>query len=87
MRAVVSGLHYRSELKRCEQFVESAEQLVSDNHSLVAVIKKCHHNNPTLQPRTGELLTRLQEMLTPAVGELGCAVVWSWSCGWFLIDC
>ena len=64
MRAVVSGLHYRSELKRkCKQFVESAEQLLSENHTLVAVIKKCLHNNPALQPRTGELLTRLQEML------------------------
>ena len=79
------GLHYRSELKRRKRFVEKAEQLLSENHSLVAVIKQCLHNNPALRPRTGELLTRLQEMLTP--GELGCAVVQSWSCGWFLTDC
>ena len=79
------GLHCRSEVKRREEFVEKAEQLLSENHSLVAVIKQCLHNNPALRPRTGELLTRLQEMLTP--GELGCAVVQSWSHGWFLTDC
>ena len=86
-------LRARSEVKRREEFVEKAEQLLSEkaeqllseNHSLVALIKQCLHNNPALRPRTGELLTRLQEMLTP--GELGCAVMHSWSCGWFLIDC
>ena len=78
-------LHARSEVKRREKFVEKAEQLLSENHSLVAVIKQCLHNNPAQRPRTGELLTRLKEMLTP--GELGCAVVLSWSCGWFLTDC
>ena len=78
-------LRARSEVKRREEFVEKAEQLLSENHSLVVVIKQCLHNNPTLRPRTRELLTRLQEMLTP--GELGCAVVQSWSCGWFLTDC
>ena len=61
----------RSEVKRREEFVEKAEQLLSENHSLVAVIKQCLHNNPAQRPRTGELLTRLQEMLTS--GELGCA--------------
>ena len=78
-------LRSRSEMKRREEFVEKAEQLLSENHSLVAVIKQCLHNSPALRPRTAELLTRLQEMLTP--GELGCAVVQSWSCGWFLTDC
>ena len=78
-------LRARSEVKRREEFVEKAEQLLSENHSLVAVIKQCLHNNPALRPRTGELLTRLKEMLIP--GELGCAVVQSWSCGWFLTDC
>ena len=78
------GLHCRSEVKRRKQFVEKANQL-SENHSLVAVIKQCLHNNPALRPRTKELMTRLQEMLTP--GVLGCVVVQCWSCGWFLIDC
>ena len=78
-------LRARSEVKRREEFVEKAEQLLSENHSLVAVMKQCLHNNPALRPYTGELLTRLQEMLT--TGELGCAVVQSWSCGWFLTDC
>ena len=62
-------------MKRRKQFVEKAEQLLSENHSVVAVIKQCLHNNPALRPRTGELLTRLQKMLTP--GDLGCAVVQS----------
>ena len=37
--------------------------------------QQCLHNNPALRPRTGQLLTRLQKMLTP--GELECAVVQS----------
>ena len=54
----------RSEVKRRMQFVEAAEQLLSKNQSLVALIKQCLHNNPAQRPRTGELVTRLQEMLT-----------------------
>ena len=59
------GDYLRSEVKRRQVFVESAEKKLSENHSLVAVIKQCLHNNPDLRPRTGELLTRLQEILTP----------------------
>ena len=55
----------RSEVKRREKFVEAAKQLLSENQSLVVVMKRCLHNNPAQRPRTGELLTRLQEMLTP----------------------
>ena len=54
----------RSEVKRRAQFVEAAEQLLSENQSLVALIKQCLHNNPAQRPHTGELLTRLQEMMT-----------------------
>ena len=61
-------LHGRSEVKRREGFLEEAEQLLSENHSLVSVMKQCLHNNPAQRPRTRELLTRLQEMVTP--GEL-----------------
>ena len=61
------GLHIRSEVKRRREFVEKAEQLVSET-SLVTVIKQCLHNNPALRPRTGELLTKMRDMLTP--GEL-----------------
>ena len=50
-------------------FVEAAEQLLSENQSLVVVMKWCLHNNPAQRPRTGELQTRLQEMPTP--GEWG----------------
>ena len=77
------------EMSRPEMCMEKAEHLLSENHSLVAVIKQCLDNNPALRPRTGELLTRQQEMLTP--GELRCVqcvcVLQSWSCCLFLIDC
>ena len=39
-------IHGRSEVKRRVQFVEAAEQLLSENQSLVALIKQCLHNNP-----------------------------------------
>ena len=55
----------RSEVKRRVQFVEAAEQLLSENRSLVALIKQCLHNMPAQRPRTGELLTKLEEMMTP----------------------
>ena len=58
-------VHGRSEVKRRAKFVEAAEQLLSENHSLVAVIKQCLHNNPSQRPHTGKLVTRLQEMVTP----------------------
>ena len=53
----------RSEVKRREKFVEAAEQLLSENHSLLIVIKQCLHNNPAQRPRTGELLTTLQRII------------------------
>ena len=59
------AIHGRSEVKRRVQFVEAAEQLLSENQSLVALIKQCLHNIPAQRPRTRELLTRLQEMMTP----------------------
>ena len=52
----------RSEVKRRAQFVEAAEQLLSENQSLVALIKQCLHDKPAQRPHTGELLTRLQMM-------------------------
>ena len=58
-------VHARSEVKRRARFVEAAEQLLSENHSLVAVMKQCLHNNPAQRPHTGELVTRLQEMVAP----------------------
>ena len=54
----------RSEVKRREQFVEKAEQLLSENQSVVAMIKQCLHNHPAQRPRTGELVMKLQEMMT-----------------------
>ena len=50
----------RSEVKRREQFMEKAEQLLSENQSLVATIKQCLHNNPAQRPRTGELVMKLR---------------------------
>ena len=57
-------LRGRSEVKRCVQFVEAAEQLLSENPSLVALIKQCLHNTAAQRPHIGELVTRLQKMLT-----------------------
>ena len=59
-------IHARSELKRREQFVKAAEQLLSENQALVAMIKQCLHNNPAQRPRARELLTRLTEVITPS---------------------
>ena len=57
-------VHGRSEVMRRVLFVEAAEQLLSENQTLMALIKQCLHNNPVQRPHTGELVTRLQEMLT-----------------------
>ena len=54
----------RSEVKRREQFVEKAMQLLSGNQSLVAMIKQCLHNKPAQRPHTGKLVLELQEMVT-----------------------
>ena len=56
----------RSEVKRREQFVEKAQQLLSGNQTLVTLIKQCLHNKPAQRPHTGELVRRLREMMTPA---------------------
>ena len=45
--------------------MEKAEQLLSENQSLVAMIKQCLHNNPALRPRTGELVMKLRGEVTP----------------------
>ena len=52
----------RTEVKRRKEFVESAEQLLSESHSLLNLIKQCLHNQPALRPRTRELVTELSEM-------------------------
>ena len=54
----------RSEVERREQFVEKTEQLLSENQSLMVMIKQCLHNNPAQRPCTGELVLELQEMIT-----------------------
>ena len=36
----------QSEVKRLEKFVGAAEQLLSENHPLLTLIKQCLHNNP-----------------------------------------
>ena len=66
-------VHARSEVKRR---VEATEQLLLENQSLVALIEQCLHNNPAQRPHTGELLTRLQEMMTPGEwNSLNCAAM------------
>ena len=56
----------RAEVKRRFVSVEAAEQLLPKNQSLLKLIKRCLHNKAALRPHTGELLTSLQEMMTPA---------------------
>ena len=55
------GLHARSEVKRREQYLEKAEQLLGEEHSLVVLVKQCLHNYPARRPQTAELVTRLQD--------------------------
>ena len=55
------GLHARSEVKRREQYLEKAEQIFGEEHSLVALVKQCLHNYPAQRPQTAELVTRLQD--------------------------
>ena len=57
-------LYGRSEVKRRENSIKLAEQLLSEDHSLVTVIKQCLHNTPAQRPRTGELMIKLREMMT-----------------------
>jgi hypothetical protein len=59
---IVQGM---SELKRRGQSVEAAEQLLPENHSLLAVMKLCLQNLPGRRPSSAELVTRLSEMVTP----------------------
>ena len=55
------GLHARSEVKRREQYLDKAEELLGEEHSLVVLVKQCLHNYPARRPQTAELVTRLQD--------------------------
>ena len=57
-------VHGRSEVKRREQYLDKAEQLLGRKHLVVVLIKKCLHNDPALRPLTEELETRLQDILS-----------------------
>ena len=61
-----SKVRGRSEVKRRFESMEAAEQLLPKNQSLLKLIKRCLHNKAALRPCTGELLTSLQEIMTPA---------------------
>ena len=63
-------LHARSEVKRREQYLDRAEQLLGEKHSLVLLIKQCLHNSPAERPQTAELVTKLQGMLGGAKGRM-----------------
>ena len=54
----------RSEVKRREQYLDKAEQLLGGKNLVVVLIKKCLHNDPALRPLTAELETRLQDILS-----------------------
>jgi ankyrin repeat protein len=58
-------VHTRREEERRLQSVKAAEELLSKNHSLLVLIKQCLRNNPEQRPDTGEMLTRLQDIIIP----------------------
>ena len=62
--------HAQSEVKRREEFVEKAEQILSKNRSVLALIKQCLHNHPPQRPHTGELVKRLGEITTTSGEQL-----------------
>ena len=61
----VVALHARSEVARRQPFVEEAEKQLSENHTLIELMKQCLHNLPGQRPRTSELVTNLEEMMPP----------------------
>ena len=65
------GLHARSEVKRCEQYLDKAEQLLGEKHPLVVSVKQCLHNYPAQRPQTKELVTRLRGILGTLRGADG----------------
>ena len=67
-------LHARSEVMRRKEYLERANKLLGEEHSLIVLIKQCLHNQPALRPRTADLETRLQDI--PSTGANG------WVAGW-----
>ena len=61
---LVQGL---SALKRREQFVTNAEQLLTENPDLLQLIKQCLHNLPKERPLTRKIVESLSRMA--AVGR------------------
>ena len=65
------GLHARSEVKRREQYLDKAEQILGEEHSLVVLIKQCLHNYPARRPQAAELVTKLQGIVSTLGGADG----------------
>ena len=57
----------RSEVKRREQYLNNAEQLLGRKHSVVVLIKQCLHDNSPRRPPTAELKEKLQDVLSTLV--------------------
>ena len=70
------GVHGRSEVKRREKSINTAEQMLGAKHSLMVLIKSCLHNSPAQRPHTEQIVSRLQQMTSVAEGNdfcvLGC---------------
>ena len=65
----------RSEVKRREQHLGKAEQLLGQEHSLIKLVKKCLHNQTALRPQTSELVPRLRDIQsTEAKGRISSSV-------------
>ena len=49
----------RSELQRREQCVTEAAQILSENDSLLSLIRECLHNTSQSRPSAGEIVRRI----------------------------
>ena len=52
----------RTEVKRREKSLEEAENILSEGHPLLRLMKQCLHNRPALRPHTRYLVRKLCEM-------------------------
>ena len=67
-------IHTCSEIKRREYYLNSAEQVLGEKHSLLVLVKQCLHNDPAQRPPTAELVTRLQDILGMLGKAKGCPI-------------
>ena len=64
------GDHLRSEVKRRQESINRAEQILEGNHGLVILIKNCLHNYAARRPHAEELVEKLQQMTSMTEGNV-----------------